>query len=346
MSTVFLSEDGPGMKTKSSSGPAPAHPLYVQGMAAFKSSGISLADRSIIDKRDLLNNPPPPKGLPEIAPIITKEIPTSAENGTGKVTLTLLRPKGSENEILPVAVYLHGGGWIVGSLKVSEKFVKDLVVKARIVVVYVEYSLSPEVKYPVALEEIYSSILWVYENAASINVDPSKLTVLGDSAGGNLSAAVAILLKQRGHGNVVKNQILMYPAVAFDRECYDSFYDYGGGDNILTIDALINMGSLYHEDKYQTKRGNSIIHGPEHVLNSPLLGSDDELKGLPRCLVVSAECDVLRDEGEHYARRLTEVGVETCAVRVIGAVHGFLTSPTVTPQYRSGVSIVAGFLNE
>jgi acetyl esterase len=153
------------------------------------------------------------------------------------------------------------------------------------------------------------------------------------------------LLKQRGQGNVVKNQILIYPAVAFDRECYDSFYDYGSGDNILTIEALINMGSLYHEDKYQTKRGNYIIHGPEHVLSSPLLGSDDELKGLPRCLVVSAECDVLRDESEHYARRLTEVGVDTCAVRVIGAVHGFLTSPTDTPQYRSGVSIIAGFLN-
>lgn len=106
MSTVFLSEDGHGVREKSSFGPAPPHPLYVQGMAAFKSSGISLSDKSIIDKRDLLNNPPPLKGLPEIAPFITMEIPTSAENGTGKVTLTLLRPKGSENEILSVAVYL------------------------------------------------------------------------------------------------------------------------------------------------------------------------------------------------------------------------------------------------
>jgi acetyl esterase len=155
-----------------------------------------------------------------------------------------------------------------------------------------------------------------------------------------------VLLKQRGQGNVVKKQVLIYPALAYDRECYESFYDYGSGDNVLTIEALINMGFLYHGDKHQSKDGKYIIYGPKDVLYCPLLGSDDELKDLPRCLILTAECDVLRDEGEDYARRLANVGVDACAVRVIGAVHGFITSPTVSPQYRNSMSIISGFLNE
>ncbi|KAI8334564.1 alpha/beta hydrolase fold-domain-containing protein [Chlamydoabsidia padenii] len=294
----------------------------------------------------MLNNPPPYENLPQVAPHVIKEIPTTAENGTGKVTLTLVRPKGSENNTLPVAIYFHGGGWILGSFKVSEKLIKDLVVKAHIALIYVEYSLSPQVKYPVALEECYSSVLWVHENASSLNVDPSNLTVFGDSAGGNLTAAISILLKKRGHNGVIKKQLLLYPAVAYTRDEYDSFKNYGQGDYILSHKAMSNMASLYHDEKHKTKHGAWWTFSPKDVLSCPLLATDEELKDLPRCLTITAECDVLRDEGEHYARRLTEVGVDSCAVRVLEAMHGFTTMPLDTPQYRQALTLMTAFVNE
>ncbi|CAO3590307.1 unnamed protein product [Absidia cylindrospora] len=330
---------------------APAAPAYAKMIVELNAVRFTLRNMPLTDLRAYGNLPVPlPEGvaMPQTAPVEEKVIPTNAENGTGTLKLTVLRPVGSENEILPVAIYLHGGGWCVGSLMNTEKFVKDVVVKANIAVIYVEYSLSPEVKYPVALEETYTSILWVKENAASINVDPSKITVFGDSAGGALSASVAILLKQRGHGDVLKNQILIYPAVAHNHDQYDSFSLYGKGDYVLSYDDMVYVSKLYHDSKYNKKNDDGgWCYGPENALNAPLLASKDELEGLPRCLVVTAECDVLRDESEHYARQLTAAGVDTCAVRFIGAVHGFITKTDLdTPQYRQGVQAIVDFLKD
>ncbi|ORZ06894.1 alpha/beta hydrolase fold-domain-containing protein [Absidia repens] len=330
---------------------APAAPAYAKMIAEMNAAGFSLRSTPLLDLRAYGNLPVPLPGgvaMPQTAPVEEKIIPTDAENGTGTVTLTVLRPVGTENEILPVAIYLHGGAWCVGSLMNTEKFVKDVVVKANTVVIYVEYSLSPEVKFPVALEEIYSSILWVKENAASINVDPSKISVFGDSAGGALTASVAILLKQRGHSDVMKNQILIYPAVAHNHDQYESVSLYGKGDYILSYDDMIYVSKLYHDSKYNKMNDDGgWCYGPENVLNAPLLARKDELEDLPRCLVVTAECDVLRDESEHYARQLTAAGVDTCAVRFIGAVHGFITKTDLdTPQYRQGVQAIVDFLKE
>jgi acetyl esterase len=161
-----------------------------------------------------------------------------------------------------------------------------------------------------------------------------------------------VLLKQRGHGSLLKSQILLYPATANDRDDYGSYHTYGNGGYILTIPELTMMAAFYHEEQFKLADGRN--PGPKSALNAPLLATDDELKGLPPCLTITAECDLLRDEGEHYARRLTDAGVETCTVRVIGAVHGFFTlapiptpgdpSSETTPQYRQFLGLIANYL--
>ncbi|CAO3596076.1 unnamed protein product [Absidia cylindrospora] len=329
--------------------PSPAHPVYRASMDAMKASGVSLSSLPVVQLREFIDQhlAAAPQAIEKVAPVVEKVIPTTADNGTGNIKLTILRPAGSENDILPVAVYIHGGGWVFGSLKSGEKFIKDVVVKAHIAVVYVEYSLSPEVRYPVAIEECYSSILWVHENAASLNVDPSKLTVFGDSAGGNMTAVTSILLKQRGHGDVVHGQILIYPATAYTRHNNESFKNYGNGDYTLSKEDMLFFLAHYYGDKHKHQVDGHWIYGPEHMNSAPLVATDDELKGLPRCLTLTAECDVLCDEGEEYARRLTAVGVDSCAVRVIGAVHGFVTSAVPdTPQYRYALQLIGSFLKE
>ncbi|ORZ09861.1 lipase [Absidia repens] len=315
----------------------------------MKASGISISSVPVVQLRELIDQrlAATPQAIKQVAPIVEKVIPTTADNGTGNIKLTILRPVGSENEILPVAVYLHGGGWMFGSLRSTEKFIKDVVVKAHIAVVYVEYTLSPEVRHPVAIEECYSSILWVHENAVSLNVDPSKLTVFGDSAGGNMTAVTSILLKQRGHGDVVHGQILIYPSTAYIRHDNESFKDYGNGDYTLSKEDMRYFATHYYGDEHKRQVNGHWIYGPEQINAAPLVATDDELKGLPRCLTLTAECDVLCDEGEEYARRLTAVGVDSCAVRVIGAIHGFVTSTVPdTPQYRQALQLIGSFLKE
>lgn len=141
---------------------------------------------------------------------------------------------------------------------------------------------------------------------------------------------------------MLKSQILIYPATAHDRDVYDSFHAYGNGEYILTIPEMRKMASFYHEEKYKLADGRN--PGPKSALNAPLLATDDELKGLPPCLTITAECDLLRDEGEHYARRLTDVGVDTCAVRVLSAMHGFTTMVQTTIQYRQAVALITNYL--
>ncbi|KAI8080069.1 alpha/beta hydrolase fold-domain-containing protein [Halteromyces radiatus] len=286
--------------------------------------------------------------VPEVAPLETKRISINVVGQPAEIDLTILRPKGTEQQVLPVAIYLHGGGWCIGSLFEAQKFVKDVVVKAHVAVIHVEYSLSPEVKYPVAVEECYSSILWIYENAASLNVDPSKLMIFGDSAGGNMSTVATILLKERGYGHVINRQILLYPAVARFRNQYDSYHHYGNGNYTLSHDEIAFFAANYHGENSRVQlEGGDWTYGPEEVSNAPILATLEQLKGLPRCLVVTAECDVLRDEGEEYVRRLTEAGVDACAVRIIGATHGYLTlAIPATIQYTQTLNLVVGFMME
>ena len=200
----------------------------------------------------------------------------------------------------------------------------------RAAIVFVNYTRSPEAKYPVSLEQAYAATKWVAENGQSINVDPTRLAVAGDSAGGNLAAAVTLLAKERGGPNI-KFQLLCYPPTdaSFDTPSYMEYQDGF---------ALTREGLKWYWDNYTTDSTNR----KEPTL-SPLRASIEQLKGLPPALIINAEFDPLRDEGEAYAHKLMEAGVVVSAVRYHGTIHGFLMlNPiTKTPAARAAIEQIS-----
>ncbi|KAI8150425.1 Alpha/Beta hydrolase protein [Fennellomyces sp. T-0311] len=273
------------------------------------------------------------KSLKLPLPDVIEEDRTVVQDGT-ELRLTLFRPPGTENETLPVVIFYHGGGWVFGSKFTHGKIVRDICVSNHVAVVFVDYSLAPEVKYPVIHEESYSALQWVLENGDSIKVDSSKLALCGDSAGGNLSAVIPLMAKERGLGDAIKAQILIYPAVAPESHPYESYKLFGGGDYYLTNKDGKFFEGAYWGDSERSKIG------------FPLVATKEELSGLPPALLLTAEADILRDEGEEYARRLTDAGVPTAAVRVVGAIHGYVTVPVETPAYKLTLSMITNQLNE
>jgi acetyl esterase len=228
----------------------------------------------------------------------------------GSILLTLVRPENVFSE-LPVIMYLHGGGWVLGSFNTYDRFLRELVNGTGSALVFVEYSLSPEERYPVALEECYAATKWVSENGATLKLDVSRLAVAGDSAGGNLAAAVCLLAKERG-GPRIAGQTLIYPATGatFDTPSFHEF----GHDHYLTAE-----GSRWFWHQYAPD--GSADHDPHAC---PLAATTEQLTGLPPALIITGECDVLRDEGEDYARRLMQAGVSVACTRYLGVIHGFI----------------------
>ncbi|KAI8875154.1 hypothetical protein K501DRAFT_338868 [Backusella circina FSU 941] len=265
----------------------------------------------------------------------TQEVTGGPENI--KVNITILRPVGSENEVLPIMLYLHGGGFMIGGFYSHGKSAIDLSNAVRAVVIFIEYSLSPEAPFPVATEEIFAALCWVRENAAEINGDPEKIVVLGDSAGGNLAAVVSLMAKDRGLGDAIKAQVLLYP-VTSPHQDFPSYKIYEDGYYILPAKSMILCNELYYPK-------------PPVELNNPyatpLIAPLEQLSGLPPALLVTAECDVLRDEGEAYGNRLTEAGVDVTGIRALNTTHGFMTylGPT-TPQYTYTFKTIVNFISD
>ncbi|KAI8878695.1 hypothetical protein K501DRAFT_277256 [Backusella circina FSU 941] len=261
-----------------------------------------------------------------------------------KVHISIHRPVGSENEVLPIMIFSHGGGFAVGSHETHITSVTDvgfiisrykqILNNAHMMVVFVEYSLSPEVKFPVAPEEIFATLCWIRENAASINGDPEKIVVLGDSAGGNLSATVSLMAKDRGMEDAIKAQVLFYPCLSETTD-FPSYEQYGDGYYLL---AQKTMQLFY--DLYLTKRGEP------HVYATPIVACREELIGLPPALVITAECDILRDEGEAYTKKMMDAGVDAVGIRVLGTIHGFMTVPFPTPQYITTFKTTVDFIKK
>ncbi|KAG0165577.1 hypothetical protein DFQ28_008521 [Apophysomyces sp. BC1034] len=250
---------------------------------------------------------PPGTVLPD-ASVVDKIIHTDQ----GDIALTITRPPGTETKTLPAILYLHGGGWVLGSKDSHALVQHELAIRAHAAVVFVNYDLSPEVKFPVPVEQCYASLAWLAnkENAASLLIDVDKIAVAGDSAGGNLTAAVTLLAKQR-RLHAIKFQILYYPVTNdnFDTPSYCQFEK----GFYLTRDLM-----KYFWDHYIPKAERNSI------LACPLKAPSDDLKGLPPAYIVTVEADVLRDEGEQYAARLKEAGVDVVATQTIGMLHGFL----------------------
>jgi acetyl esterase len=228
----------------------------------------------------------------------------------GDVRVRIVKPLGA-SAALPAVVYMHGGGWILGNAGTHDRLVRELAVGADAAVVFVEYDRSPEARYPVAIEQGYAAAQWITRAGAAEGLDASRLAVAGDSVGGNMAAALTLLAKQRGDVTFVQ-QSLYYPVTDAAQDT-DSYREFADGP-FLTAKAMAWFWDAYLPD--QQKRSEITV--------SPLRASTDELAGLPEALVIVDENDVLRDEGEAYARKLIAAGVRTTAVRYNGIHHDFM----------------------
>lgn len=253
---------------------------------------------------------------------------------SGKIGVRLLRPAGVSG-LRPVAVYLHGGGWVLGSPDTHDRLARDIVDGSGAALAVVHYSRSPEARYPTALEQAYSVTAWLAENGGALGLDGSRLAVAGDSSGANLATAVAILAKRR-NGPAIRQQTLIYPVT--DASCsLPSYVAFENGPN-LTRTAMQWYWDQYAPDAESKARDTA------SVLNA----SVEDLRELPPALVITAEFDVLRDEGEAYARKLIQAGVPVTAVRSLGTIHGFMANNALarTPATRAAIAQVCRSLRE
>lgn len=228
----------------------------------------------------------------------------------GRVVITIVRPVGGIAP-LPVVMYIHGGGWVLGNFGTHERLVRALVQQTGAAFVFVNYTPSPDAHYPVAIEEAYAATKWVAENGAELGLDGKRLAIAGDSVGGNMTAAVTLLAKERG-GPALRYQALFYPVTnaSFDTDSYNQFAE----GPWLTRKAMRWFWDAYCPDVWRRTEPTA----------SPLLASLDQLRGLPPTLLITDEADVLRDEGEAYSRKLREAGVDVTAVRYEGVFHDFM----------------------
>ena len=229
---------------------------------------------------------------------------------TGSVRARIVRPAGVTG-LLPVVLYIHGAGWVFGNAHTHDRLVRELAIGAHAAVVFPEYDLSPEARYPVAIEQSYAVARWVVTHGATKRLDGTRLAVAGDSVGGNLAAALTLLAKDRGDLRFTA-QVLFYPVTdaAFDTDSYQQF----ATGYFLRRDAMQWFWDQYTTDAAERAQ----------ITASPLRATVDQLTGLPPALVITAEADVLRDEGEAYAAKLREAGVPVTAVRYGGIIHDFV----------------------
>ncbi|MFJ6668166.1 alpha/beta hydrolase [Streptomyces sp. NPDC091383] len=229
---------------------------------------------------------------------------------TGSVRARVVRPAGATGT-LPVIVYIHGAGWVFGNAHTHDRLVRELAVGARAAVVFPEYDLSPEARYPVAIEQNYAVAQWVVREGAERGLDATRIAVAGDSVGGNMSAALTLMAKERGDVPLLQ-QVLFYPVTdaSFDTPSYHEFAE----GYFLRRDAMRWFWDQYTTDEKQRAE----------ITASPLRATLEQLTGLPPALVVTGEADVLRDEGEAYAARLRAAGVPVTAVRYQGIIHDFV----------------------
>ena len=229
---------------------------------------------------------------------------------SGVVSIRILRPRDA-TEPLPVILYIHGAGWVFGNAHTHDRLIRELAVGSGAAVVFPNYSLSPEARYPTAIEEIYAVLEWVAEQGSENGLDGTRIAVAGDSVGGNMSAAITLMAKQRS-GPRLAAQVLFYPVTdaSFDTDSYRQF----ATGYFLRRDAMEWFWDQYTIDETQRTE----------ITASPLLAGIEQLAGLPKALIITAEADVLRDEGEAYSRKLREAGVDVSSTRYEGIIHDFV----------------------
>ncbi|MGI5439048.1 alpha/beta hydrolase [Streptomyces shenzhenensis] len=243
-------------------------------------------------------------------PAIDEEWITVSGGPTGAVRARIVRPAGAAGT-LPVILYIHGAGWVFGNAHTHDRLVRELAVGAHAAVVFPEYDLSPEARYPVAIEQNFAVAQWVVEQGATKDLDGSRLAVAGDSVGGNMTAALTLMAKERG-GIPLAQQVLFYPVT-------DASFDTGSYHQFATGYFLRRDGMQWFWNQYTTDEAERA-----QITASPLRATTEQLQGLPPALVITGEADVLRDEGEAYAAKLRAAGVPVTAVRFQGIIHDFV----------------------
>ena len=243
-------------------------------------------------------------------PDVDEEWITVEGGPTGSVRARIVKPAGATGT-LPVIVYIHGAGWVFGNAHTHDRLVRELAVGAKAAVVFPEYDLSPEARYPVAIEQNYAVARWIVTDGAGKGLDAARIAVAGDSVGGNMTAALTLMAKQRGDVPLVQ-QVLFYPVTdaSFDT---DSYHQFAEGY------FLRRDGMQWFWDQYTTDENERA-----QITASPLRATTEQLAGLPPALVITAEADVLRDEGEAYAAKLRTAGVPVTATRHLGVIHDFV----------------------
>jgi acetyl esterase len=246
-----------------------------------------------------------------------------------ELTLHIVKPAGVATK-LPVFMFFHGGGWVLGDYPTHERLVRDLVVESGAMAVFPEYTRSPEAQYPTAIHQAYAATQWVSEHGGDIGADGRKLAVVGNSVGGNMAAVVSLMAKDKG-GPRITFQALLWPVTDANFDTA-SYRDLSEG-YFLTRNMMIWFWDNYTKDAAQRRE----------TYASPLQAPTDSLQGLPPALVQTAHSDVLRDEGEAYARKLNEAGVDVIAVRYNGLIHdwGLLNPLATVPEVRTAITQVA-----
>lgn len=257
------------------------------------------------------------------ADIEDRTIPTGPN---GSIDIRIIRPKGN-TEILPVIIYIHGAGWILGGKDTHDRLMREIANGAKAAVVFVDYKRAPEAPYPSIHEEGYASAKWILENGRELKLDTSRMAISGDSVGGLVATAIAMMAQERGGPKFIF-QALFYPVTDanFETPSYKQFAE----GYFLERDGMKWFWDAYVPNKSMR----------EHPLVSPLKASLEQLKNLPSTLTINGECDVLRDEGEAYSHKLMQAGVKVVAVRYLGMIHDFLMLNSITsaPAVREAIA--------
>ncbi len=241
------------------------------------------------------------------------------------LTLTIVRPAGAKG-MLPVFMFFHGGGWVLGDFPTHERLVRDLVAGSGVAAVFPNYTRSPEARYPTAINQMYGATKWVAEHGAEIQVDGKRLAVVGNSVGGNAAGVISLMAKDKG-GPAIRLTVMLWPVT-------DANFETGSYRELAEGHFLSRNMMKWFWDNYAPD-----VRQRREIYASPLQATIAQLKGLPPTLIQVAENDVLRDEGEAYARKLDAAGVELTHVRYDGLIHdwGLLNPISQLPGVRASL---------
>jgi acetyl esterase len=267
-------------------------------------------------------------------PAVDVEDLTITDGKSGQVALRILRPQRAQAP-LPVILYIHGAGWVFGSVLTHDRLVRELAVGTGAAVVFPVYRLCPEVRYPTALEECYTAARWVGRFGREHGLDAGRIAVAGDCVGGNLATVLTLLSRERGEPDI-RLQLLFYPVTdaAFDTASYHQFAE----GYHLRRDTMMWCWDQY--TRHPSERS--------EITASPLRASLAQLRGLSPALIITAEADIVRDEGEAYANKLRHAGVRVTAVRFQGTIHDFVTLNALahTASARGAIAFATAWLRE